>query len=100
MKLSIKQQKTMKTFLWCEVTYKSFSEHFLAVTAESLEEARTLARNEVNRICKEELKHTLLSESQKKYYINERDNRLFTINTTYPEIVEPNVARLFEHGNE
>lgn len=90
----------MKTFLWCEVTYESFEEDFLAVTAESLEEARTLARNEVNRICEEKHKYTLFSESDKKYCIEERDNRLFTINTTYPEIVEPNVARLFEHGNE
>jgi hypothetical protein len=72
----------MKTYIWAEdYKWNAFEYEFIAVMAESLEDARKLA----------------IEELSKTYF--ETSAKCQIVNTTIPIVLEPNTALLIDHAN-
>ena len=79
----------MKTYIWAENDDwdSPFEYDFMAVIAESLDDARKLAIEELQKLC------------DKNYTVDDFDMKCKIINTTVPIILEPNTALLIYHSN-
>jgi hypothetical protein len=79
----------MKTYIWAESEAwgEPFEDDFMAVMAESLDDARKLAIEELSKTFDE---IDIFNKTGKKCDI---------VNTTIPIILEPNTAMLIEHIN-
>lgn len=95
----------MKTYLWCDSNQSSFEYDFIAVMAESIDEARELAVKEVCIVYEEDLKREVagkpdpLNDWHNNYHLEERDARCIVINNALPTIIEPGTAKVIEHSN-
>ena len=95
----------MKTYLWCDSDQNAFEYDFLAVMAESLDEARELAVKEVCRMYDEDIRREIVGEPDplndwhNDYHLEERDARCLVINSTLPTVIEPRTASLISHSN-
>lgn len=97
----------MKTYLWCDSFQSSFEYDFIAVMAESLDEARNLAVKEVCRLYDESPRRQTavnpddkLATFNERWDLNERDERCIVVNSSMPIILDPNTALVIEHINQ
>jgi len=92
----------METYIWCD--YENIFNHcFVAVCAESLEEARLLAIAQIQFECVNDLKEINLVKKEEDLFVKlaleKRDNRCEAIKNSTPEILGKRQARLFHHYN-
>lgn len=97
----------MKTYIWGDGD-SPFEYDFVAVMANSIEEARVLAINLCKEDCENEVKRieTTKSVFMRKYIErdvkSEREKyevKVSYINKEPTEILEPNTAKIIHHGN-